>query len=375
MKKSALGLSGGQQQRLCIARALAAEPAILLMDEPTSALDPISTGKIEELIGELKQEITIVIVTHNMQQATRIADKTAFFYLGELVEYDDTEKSFPRLPISARKIILRADSADFAAQKEEAEKREKNAAKNAETKKRADTREKRNYVRRLTKRVQENIIMSIRNKYEAELNLVFNKLLQMCRTTEIAIEKSVTALVRRDKEVSREVIAEDKFVDNLEHEIEQDCLKILLMEHPVASDFRDVSAALKMITDLERIADQAADISEIALQFGDEKFIKEPEHIELMAKYAIEMVKDGVQSYVNRDLTLARSLEKRDDKVDELFETVKSDLVALIRADGNNADQAILFMMIAKYLERIADHAVNIGEWVEYAVTGFHKAG
>ena len=112
--------------------------------------------------------------------------------------------------------------------------------------------------------------MSIRNKYEAELNLVFNKLLQMCRTTEIAIEKSVTALVRRDKEVSREVIAEDKFVDNLEHEIEQDCLKILLMEHPVASDFRDVSAALKMITDLERIADQAADISEIALQFGDE---------------------------------------------------------------------------------------------------------
>ena len=199
--------------------------------------------------------------------------------------------------------------------------------------------------------------MSIRNKYEAELNLVFNKLLQMCRTTEIAIEKSVTALVRRDKEVSREVIAEDKFVDNLEHEIEQDCLKILLMEHP------------------ERIADQAADISEIALQFGDEKFIKEPEHIELMAKYAIEMVKDGVQSYVNRDLTLARSLEKRDDKVDELFETVKSDLVALIRADGNNADQAILFMMIAKYLERIADHAVNIGEWVEYAVTGFHKAG
>lgn len=94
LKKSALGLSGGQQQRLCIARALAAEPAILLMDEPTSALDPISTGKIEELIGELKQEITIVIVTHNMQQATRIADKTAFFYLGELVEYDDTEKIF-----------------------------------------------------------------------------------------------------------------------------------------------------------------------------------------------------------------------------------------------------------------------------------------
>lgn len=94
LKKSALGLSGGQQQRLCIARALAADPSILLMDEPTSALDPISTGKIEELINELKTDITIVIVTHNMQQATRIADKTAFFYLGELVEYGDTEQIF-----------------------------------------------------------------------------------------------------------------------------------------------------------------------------------------------------------------------------------------------------------------------------------------
>jgi len=94
LKKSALGLSGGQQQRLCIARSLAVEPKILLMDEPTSALDPISTGKIEELVNELEKELTIVIVTHNMQQATRIADKTAFFYLGELVEYGETEKIF-----------------------------------------------------------------------------------------------------------------------------------------------------------------------------------------------------------------------------------------------------------------------------------------
>ncbi len=94
LKKSALGLSGGQQQRLCIARALAAEPKIILMDEPTSALDPISTGKIEELISELEKELTIIIVTHNMQQATRIADKTAFFYLGELVEFAETQKLF-----------------------------------------------------------------------------------------------------------------------------------------------------------------------------------------------------------------------------------------------------------------------------------------
>lgn len=217
--------------------------------------------------------------------------------------------------------------------------------------------------------------MSIRNKYEAELAQVFDKLVTMCRETERAIDRSVMALVMRDAALSRAVIEEDKNIDRLEHEIEQDCLKILLMEHPVASDFRDVSAALKMITDLERIADQAADISELALGFGNEKYIKEPEHIAEMAKLATAMVKDSVESYINRDVELARSLDGRDDRVDELFETVKNDLVALIRLDGANADQAILFMMIAKYLERIADHAVNIGEWVEYAATGYHKMG
>ena len=121
--------------------------------------------------------------------------------------------------------------------------------------------------------------MSIRTKYEQELSFVFNKLVSMCRATELAIEHSVTALTTRDKELARRVMAEDKDIDVMEREIEQDCLKILLMERPVAGDFRDVSAALKMITDLERIADQAADISEISLRFGDEKFIKEPEHI------------------------------------------------------------------------------------------------
>lgn len=212
--------------------------------------------------------------------------------------------------------------------------------------------------------------MSIRAKYEKELNLVFNKLIEMCHDTELAIEKSVTALKTRDAELAKQVVSEDKTIDNEERDIEQDCLKILLMEHPVAGDFRDVSAALKMITDLERIADQAADISELSLQFGDEKFIKEPEHIEMMAKLVMGMVKDGVTSYIKKDIKTAKGLDKRDDRVDELFETVKRDLLELIKSDPSNADQAILFMMIAKYLERIGDHAVNIGEWTEYAATG-----
>ena len=217
--------------------------------------------------------------------------------------------------------------------------------------------------------------MSIRSKYEGELAHVFTKLVNMCHAVELAIEKSINALKHRDENLAKEVMSEDKNIDNAEREIEQDCLKILLMEHPVASDFREVSAALKMITDLERIADQAADISELSLQFGEERFIKEPEHILLMARLTIDMVKDGVQSYVNRDLAMAGDLNRRDDQVDELFETIKKDLVKMIRENPENADQALLFMMIAKYLERIGDHAVNIGEWAEYAVTGCHKIG
>lgn len=217
--------------------------------------------------------------------------------------------------------------------------------------------------------------MSIRNKYEKELTLVFDKLIKMCHDTELAIEKSVKALKSRDFSLAKEVIAEDKTIDNEERDIEQDCLKILLMEHPVAGDFRDVSATLKMITDLERIADQASDISEISLQFGEEKFIKEPFHIEMMSKLVISMVKDGVKSFINKDAEAAKELDKRDDRVDELFRTIKKDLIELIKADSENADQAILFMMIAKYLERIGDHAVNIGEWTEYAVSGYHKPG
>jgi len=214
--------------------------------------------------------------------------------------------------------------------------------------------------------------MSIRTNYEKELKGIFDNLILMCRHIEDAIEKCVKALTERDFELAKEVYDEEKLIDNLERDIEQSCLKILLMEHPVARDFREVSAALKMITDLERIGDQARDIAEITTQFGDEEYIKKLEHIPLMAVIVIQMVKDGVQAYINRDIDLARSLDTTDDKVDELFNTVMTDLIALIKKNPDKAEQAIMFMMITKYLERIGDHAVNIGEWVEYAITGNH---
>lgn len=215
--------------------------------------------------------------------------------------------------------------------------------------------------------------MSIRKKYFVELEEINQKLLLMQKKVISAIQESINALLNKDSLLIEDTFRKEKEIDSLERDIEQECLKILLMEHPVAGDFREVSAALKMITDLERIGDNARDICEIALQFNGKTYIKRLEHIPEMAKNAIAMVKDSVQSYIDQDLELARGLYKRDDRVDDLFEIVKKDLILLIKLDSSSADDAIMILMIAKYLERIADHAVNIGEWVDYCITGSHQ--
>lgn len=213
----------------------------------------------------------------------------------------------------------------------------------------------------------------IRKKYFVELEEINQKLLLMQKKVISAIQESINALLNKDSLLIEDTFRKEKEIDSLERDIEQECLKILLMEHPVAGDFREVSAALKMITDLERIGDNARDICEIALQFNGKTYIKRLEHIPEMAKNAIAMVKDSVQSYIDQDLELARGLDKRDDRVDDLFEIVKKDLILLIKLDSSSADDAIMILMIAKYLERIADHAVNIGEWVDYCITGSHQ--
>lgn len=215
--------------------------------------------------------------------------------------------------------------------------------------------------------------MSIRKKYFVELEEINQKLLLMQKKVISAIQESINALLNKDSLLIEDTFRKEKEIDSLERDIEQECLKILLMEHPVAGDFREVSAALKMITDLERIGDNERDICEIALQFNGKTYIKRLEHIPEMAKNAIAMVKDSVQSYIDQDLELARGLDKRDDRVDDLFEIVKKDLILLIKLDSSSADDAIMILMIAKYLERIADHAVNIGEWVDYCITGSHQ--
>lgn len=213
--------------------------------------------------------------------------------------------------------------------------------------------------------------MSIRIRYEKELKDVFDNFILMCRYIESAMEKCAKALEHRDIELAHEVFEDDKRIDKLEREIERSCLRLLLMEHPVANDFHEVAAALKMITDLERIGDQIRNIADITIQFESGE-IKRIDYIMQMVVIVIQMVKDGIDAYISRDLDLARSLDKTDDKVDMLFDAAMKELGSLMKENPNSAKEVIMFMMIAKYLERIGDHAVNIGEWVEYAITGNH---
>lgn len=210
----------------------------------------------------------------------------------------------------------------------------------------------------------------MRTRYERHLKDLQVKLIGMCHEVEFSIESAISALVEKDKERAQLVYENDHIIDKMEHDIEQECLKLLLMEHPVAGDFKEVSAILKMITDLERIGDQSADICSLIISLDGEYSFKSLGHIPKMAEIALSMVKDSIHSYVLKNDSLLKEIEQRDDIVDNLFKKVKLELIEYIKTDSNNADTAIIFMMIAKYLERIGDHATNICEWAEYSFTG-----
>ena len=215
--------------------------------------------------------------------------------------------------------------------------------------------------------------MSIRKIFEEELAELKTQLVEMCRLTEQMISDAITALVNKDRELGKSIGEADKRVDEYEMAIEKKCMRILLKQQPVAKDFREVSTALKMITDIERFGDQAADIGELVYSMPGEKYIKELTHTKAMGNLAVKMVRESVNSFINNDEKLADEVIALDDKMDELFDTVKTELIELIKKDGNNGDQGIELMMVAKYLERIGDHAVNVAEWTKYNETGVHQ--
>lgn len=198
-------------------------------------------------------------------------------------------------------------------------------------------------------------------------------LIGMGSLCEKAITNATEALNHGDLELARLVIHEDEEIDQMEKEIESLCLKLILQQQPVAKDLRQISAALKMITDMERIGDQTSDIAEIIISAGMSE-VGNFTDISKMAIATCEMMHDSILAYVNKDLSLARKVIEADDEVDQLFDQVKKRLVKVIARDhGNQGERAIDIMMITKYLERIGDHITNIAEWVEFSITGVHK--
>lgn len=213
----------------------------------------------------------------------------------------------------------------------------------------------------------------MRNRFDEQLHTLNHELLEMGALIERAIRSATDALVKQDVEAALQAIAADKEVNQAERDIESLCLKLLLQQQPVARDLRLISSALKMITDMERIGDQASDIAELVIYLSKEPYRKELKHLPQMAENAIRMVTGALDAYVRKDVALAQEVMGMDDAIDALFVTVKDELIALIRNDASAGSQAIDLLMIAKYYERIGDHAQNIAEWVEYALTGRHK--
>lgn len=211
----------------------------------------------------------------------------------------------------------------------------------------------------------------MRNKFDEQLDLLKTQMIQMGALCEEAIASATKALINGDIELAKKVITTDEDIDHKEKEIESICLKLLLQYQPVARDLRQISSALKMITDMERIGDQAADISEI-IMLANIKAANNTSHIADMAKATIKMVTDSIDAYVQQDLKLAKAVIDYDDVVDNLFNDVKADMIRLINEDTENGEFAIDLIMISKYFERIGDHATNIAEWVVFSITGKH---
>ena len=209
----------------------------------------------------------------------------------------------------------------------------------------------------------------MRTRFQQQLETLNVELTKMGALCEEAISAGIKALLDGDCGMARRAIACEQEIDEAERSIEALCMKLLLQQQPVARDLRAISSALKMISDMERIGDQAADIAELAAHL-DASALPGHVHIGDMTRAAVKMVTDSVDSFVKKDLNMAQGVIQYDDVVDSAFLSVREELIALIRGDSTAAAQALDLLMVAKYLERIGDHAVNVAQWVIYSITG-----
>ena len=210
----------------------------------------------------------------------------------------------------------------------------------------------------------------MRSKFDEQLNQLNVEMMHMGSMIEESIQKAIEALVNQDVELAKTIMSKDEEVDREQKKIESICFNLLMQQQPVARDLRTISAAMKMVTDMERIGDQAADISEITVMMGDKPYPFSLDLIKHMASETMIMLIRSIEAYVEKDIKKAGSVIAHDDVIDDLFDEVKAKLIALIHENPENGEQATDFLMIAKYFERIGDHATNISEWVIFAFKG-----
>lgn len=214
----------------------------------------------------------------------------------------------------------------------------------------------------------------MRTRFDEQLRQLKIELIRMGSLCEEAISISAKVLEGDIKAPVERVFSLEHEIDQLEHDIETRCMRMLLQQQPVAKDLRVISAALKMISDMERIGDQAADIAELTGYVADTIQQQNRLHITKMARAAVGMVTESVEAFVQGDLQLVQKVIQDDDAVDELFLRVRQELVQALKDESGKPNAILDLLMIAKYFERIGDHAVNVAEWVEYSITGVHKS-
>ena len=212
----------------------------------------------------------------------------------------------------------------------------------------------------------------MRNKFDEQLEKLHIELIKMGALCEEAVSTAILALEKNDVKILNKVFETDSEIDQAERDIERLCMKLLLQQQPVATDLRVISSALKMITDMERVGDQASDIAEI-VETGKLVASQQQTKLAQMAETTINMVTGSVDAYVKQDLELVKEVIAMDDKVDELFLEVRDEIAGLLKSDAVAQLDCMDMLMIAKYYERIGDHATNIAEWVEFSITGMHK--
>lgn len=212
----------------------------------------------------------------------------------------------------------------------------------------------------------------MRSHFDEQLRQLNDELIHMGTLIQQAIGMAVEALIQQDKEKAKKTMEFDSEIDHQEKEIENLCLRLLLQQQPVAKDLRTISSALKMVTDMERIGDQAADIADLAIILSDRPHIEQMTHIEPMARETMLMLIQGIEAFVEKDYDKAKAVIAHDDIIDDLFQEVKGELIQVIQKNVDAAEQASDLLLIAKYFERIGDHAENIAEWVIFSITGQH---